>query len=195
MRTERGLMILSLVAALGLLQGCGGGTTAAPEAGPVVGATFPRNGAQKVGQNVKISITFSDDLDTGTVDNDHFLLTEDTAGRGSPVSGKVQADGDDAEFVPDHPLQPFTVYTATVRHGVRCRDGGGMDNDYSWSFTTGSDLDTTPPQVTDTAFGVQFKDGVHQPVIVAFFSEVMDPASVNARNITLTDRSGTAVPL
>lgn len=191
------MLILAAAAAwlLAALQGCGS-SAAAPAAtlsGPDVRVenTLPANNRTGVAQNTRISITFSEEMDPGSVNTTTFTLTE--AGDG-PVAGTVHTAGKMLVFEPAQPLKPFTVYSVTATTGLRCVDSGeSMQNDYSWTFVTGANMDATPPLVADDAFGVQVKDGVYLPVIVAFFSEPMDPGTVSADSVLVTDPDGNAV--
>lgn len=166
---------------------------ASKEAPVAVENTFPRDGHSGISQNTAISVTFNEEMITSTVNNRTFTLMENGV---TPVLGSITPAGTSATFKPLQPLKPFTVYTATVTTGMVCQDEeASLQNNYSWTFATGADLDDTPPQVADHAFGVQVQDGVHEPVVVAFFSEPLDPASVNAGTVLLADAHGSAVPL
>ena len=193
---------LRAAAAAGLMaaiQGCGASAAApAPaslkESVVAVESIYPRNGQSGVNQNSAISVTFNEDMVSSTVNERTFTLRENGT---TLVPGNILPAGKSATFAPVEPLKPFTLYVATVTTGMVCADEStSLQNDYSWTFTTGATLDKTPPKVSDTAFGIQvIQDGTHQAVIVAFFSEVMDPATLNSDAVQLTDPSGAAVPV
>ena len=55
-----------------------------------------------------------------------------------------------AAFSPTTALKGSIKYTATIATGARATDGSRLTVDYIWSFTTGSDSDTTAPTVITT---------------------------------------------
>src|SRR6185369_5673074 len=82
-------------------------------------------------------------------------------------------------------LIPGTLYTATLSTGIRDLNGLALASDYSWSFTSGGSTDTSKPTVSSSS---PADDATGVPVtskISVSFSEPMDPASIDAANITL----------
>jgi hypothetical protein len=95
-------------------------------------------------------------------------------------SGKV------ATFYPDANFAPGLVYTATVTTGVKDVLGIPFASNYSWSFTTGTLVDSVAPTVgsvspLDTATGVALNSN-----ITATFSKPMDPLTLTSSTFTLT---------
>src|SRR5262249_37462886 len=75
--------------------------------------------------------------------------------------------------------------TATISTGVRDLAGNALASDLSWSFTTGTIPDTTPPTVSATvpangAAGVGISGQ-----IAGTFSEPMDASTINTATFTL----------
>ncbi len=108
---------------------------------PSVSATTPTNGASHAVPNAALSATFREPVDQSTIT---FTLS---AG-GVPVPTTMSYAGTTAIFTPADVLAYNTKYTAAVSAGVKDLAGNLMPSDYTWTFTTGSALDTTPPFVT-----------------------------------------------
>ena len=194
-------MALFLAGALALLQGCGGTSATPPPTlldAPVdyalaVQTTYPADGKVVDSSHIKVSATFNEAMDPASSNTETFTLV---ANGSDPVPGKVTASGRTVLFEPSSPLQADMTYTAVVTTGMRCRDNGHhLSNDYSWTFTTGEDLDGVPPSVTTTAFAVvDLGGGVYGGVVVAFFSEAMDPTTINTGTFRIKGPDGTPVP-
>jgi hypothetical protein len=188
------------ISLLMLLQGCGGTNAAAPTtldapAGYAVKvqSTYPANGKVVGSSHVKISVTFNETMDPSSLSPETFKLLQDGS---TPVSGKVTGSGRTVIFEPSAPLQADTVYTAIATTGMRCQEHDAyMANDYSWSFATKADMDHTPPSVSTTAFAVaDLGGGTYGGVVVAFFSEAMDPTSINTGTFRVKAPGGEPVP-
>lgn len=196
---KRHALLLALLITSSLLSACGGGSggAASPSqpgtesAQDLVSAIYPANGSNKTRANTQLSVTFSDAMDPATINESTFKVTD--AG-GAPVSGKVSYSGVTAVFKPAAALASNGLYTATLTTGVRCADGTGLADDFSWTFGTSLDADNTPPTVTDTAFAITEQNGAYGGVVVAFFSEAMDPATINPHTFLVSGPGGIAVP-
>ena len=118
--------------------------TGAESEPPLVLYTSPRAGAVDVpildtplgdGTYVPAVLAwFSEPLDPATVTPGTVRLT----GPGGDVQGTVVfvAGPNRVEFRPGEPLQPGTLYTATITTGVHDSSGNAMATDYVWSFGT-----------------------------------------------------------
>lgn len=179
-------VIFSLLA---LLSGCGGGgggsssasatnpadtsTSTPPVTSPVlptVISTAPVDGAQNIAINSSVKASFSEAMSSSTIT---FTLKQGT----TSIPGNILYSDADATvtFTPSASLAPNTTYTATV-NGANLT-GNTLASPYSWSFTTASALDTTPPTVvsttpTDGATGVPVTT-----TLSVTFSEPMLPFS------------------
>jgi hypothetical protein len=138
-------------------------------------------GATGVGLNRTVSVTFSEVMDVTTLTASTLTL-----GLGVPptlVAGMVVVNGNTALFLPAAPLSGHQTYTATATTGVKDACGNALEQDYTWSFTTGADV--SAPTVSHTvpargATGAWL--GGH---VAVTFSEAVDPLTVNAGTITL----------
>lgn len=117
-------------------------TAAAPDtAPPTVTGVSPGINATNVPLTATVTATFSEPVDTSTVDTSTFLLKDPD---GIMIPGMVTYSGLTATFTPSADLLHNTTYTAAVTTGVRDLAGNPMSADYVWSFTTAV-IDTVPP--------------------------------------------------
>lgn len=100
---------------------------------PTVYATSPVNNATNVAVSSPITATFSEAMDATTISTGTFTI--------AGVAGTVTYSGTTATFTPSAELKPLTTYTATITTGVKDVDGSAMKADYTWSFTTGGNID------------------------------------------------------
>jgi uncharacterized protein YfaS (alpha-2-macroglobulin family) len=95
--------------------------------------------------------------------------------------------GTTAIFTPLNILASSTQYMVTISAGVKDLAGNSMPNSYSWSFTTGTGIDTTPPivsAVTPAAGATGVAANVAPGVT---FSEPVDSTTIT---FTLKDSKG-----
>jgi len=156
---------------------------------PLVSATTPLNLAPAVALNSALTATFSEPMNPLTITSANFTLARGA----TPVAGAVTYAGVTATLDPTVDLLPNTVYTATITSAASDLSGLRLPANYVWTFTTGPVADTTRPRVTftlpvDDASGVSVNAS-----IVAFFSEAMDPLTINTANFTV-QQLGVAVP-
>ena len=152
---------------------------------PTVISTTPANSAASVPINQKILATFSEAMDSGTINESTFTLTAPGA---VAVAGTVTylAAGSIATFSPNTDLTPNTTYVATITTDAKDLLGIAISNNYVWTFTTLSAGDTTKPSVISTvplnsSTGVAFNTA-----ITATFSEAMDPTTITSSTFTVT---------
>ncbi|MDQ7825102.1 MAG: Ig-like domain-containing protein [Candidatus Eremiobacteraeota bacterium] len=188
-----GFIALLLMAVL--MAGCGGGSgssagyyyvgtgsNTSPDS-PTVTFTDPAQGDTGVGINRKIAATFSKEMNASTINTTTFTVT----GPGTTaVSGTVTYVGMVATFTPASSLAVNTAYTATITTGAKDTAGTALAANFTWTFTTGSSIDTTAPTVTFTA-PAQGDTGV--PInrkIAATFSKAMDPTTISSTTFSVT---------
>jgi hypothetical protein len=154
---------------------------------PTVGATIPADQATGIAVNLPVTVTFSEEMNSSTINVETFLLTD---GSGE-VNGSVTYTDQTATFVPDTTLVYETLYTARVTTGVTDLSGNAMAEEYSWSFTTGDTPDTTPPTVTSVYPTNGTQCVAIGSTLQAYFDEPMLPATINGETVTLTDMNRT----
>jgi hypothetical protein len=113
---------------------------------PQVVSTTPERGANNVPTGVAIGATFSEALESETVNASTVLLT-DEANNQVPVTISYAPISFTIALAPQAPLQPGQKYTVTLRGDAdpRIRDWARtpLAADYTWSFTTAA-----PPLAT-----------------------------------------------
>lgn len=103
---------------------------------PVVVLTDPLDLATNVSLNKTITADFSEILDNQTMNESSFTLMQGTVN----IEGFVSYSGVTASFNPNVDLLEGTEYTATLSTDVQDLAGNAMENEYSWTFTTGSTI-------------------------------------------------------
>lgn len=151
---------------------------------PTVISTDPEDDASGVALNKKISATFSEGMDSLTLNNSTFLIYQN----GTAISGGVTYSKNTALFSPAANLLPNTKYTGTITTGAKDPAGNSIANNYVWTFTTGATADNIAPTVIATdpanaATGVPLNKK-----IAAVFSETMNPLTIN--NMTFLVKNG-----
>ncbi|AIE83809.1 antifreeze protein [Fimbriimonas ginsengisoli Gsoil 348] len=157
---------------------------------PTVSSTDPADAATGVAVNKQISVVFSETMAASSITTSTFKL-QSPAG---PVAGTVSLLNNVALFKPTTTLAPSTVFTATVTTGVSDLSDNHLVVQKVWTFTTGTNPDTTAPRLISTdpvasATGVSINKKVS-----ATFSENMDPSSVSPQTFFLKRPNGTFVP-
>jgi hypothetical protein len=170
-------------------------TSAAPDTTrPTVISTVPLDDALAVSVNTAISATFDSIMNAATLTPLSFTLADGII----PVLGTVTLVGNTAVFTPAAPLDPSTLYTATVTTVAADLAGNGLAADFVWQFTTGVLPDTTAPLVILTA---PLDEAIDVPILAtvnATFDSEMAPDSIDTASFTLqgpgtTEVTGTVV--
>ncbi|MBA3589996.1 N,N-dimethylformamidase beta subunit family domain-containing protein, partial [Methylibium sp.] len=163
---------------------------------PTVTATVPSSGATGVSRTNNLQVTFSEGLDSATVNTSTFEL-RDPSNTLVPMAVTYSATNRRATLNPTPTLAPLTTYTVTVKGGAtdpRVKDlaGNALVATLTWSFTT--QPDTTPPTVSAVSpvNGAVF---VSRTVnITATFSEAIDATTISTNTFELRDPANTLVP-
>ncbi|MBM2825268.1 MAG: hypothetical protein HW402_932, partial [Dehalococcoidales bacterium] len=155
---------------------------------PTVTTTTPSNNATNVPVNTVVTANFNEVMRSGSITTGRFTLYRVGVG---PVNGvvTVSADNLSATFTPSANLASNQSYTANLTTAIADLAGNPMASPYTWSFTTETVLDTTPPYVvstvpTDNATGVSVNT-----VVVATFSEVIKASTVTATSFYILSGS------
>lgn len=99
---------------------------------PMVNSIDPINNATDVASNKVVAITFSEAMDTLTINTSTFTLNQGT----TTILGTVAYSGTTARFTPSTILAEGTIYTATVTTGAKDLAGNPLAANFIWSFTT-----------------------------------------------------------
>jgi Bacterial Ig-like domain/Cellulase (glycosyl hydrolase family 5) len=163
--------------------------SAADTTPPTVTTTSPANNATGIATNAAITATFSEAMTASTVTTTTFTLKNGATG----VAGTVAYSGTTATFTPSSALANSTQYAATISTGVKDLAGNAMTNAKTWSFTTSTAVDTTPPTVTATSPTTGATGVSTNAAITATFSEALTASTVTNSTFTLMNGS-TSVP-
>ena len=170
-------------------------TTEIDATAPTVTTTSPANAAVNVSRTANVTATFSEPMDSATINGTTFEL-RDPANALVAAAITYNTTSRVATLDPASTLAYNTIYTATIKGGaadLRVKDvsGNALAADRVWSFTT--IVDTTPPTVTSTSPANGATKVSQTANITATFSEAMDAATINATTFELRDSANTLV--
>ena len=109
-----------------------------PNGNPTITKTDPSSNVTGVVRNKEITFTFSEVMDSSTINDSTFTLKQG----GINIAGTVTYSGTTAKFTPSVLLAAATTYTATITTGAKNLAGKGLSNNVVWSFTTGGSTAT-----------------------------------------------------
>jgi len=121
---------------------------------PTVTGTSPTDGAIDVGTTTVVTATFSEPMAPASITSSTFTLTDVTAGTGVSATISYNGTTNTATLTPSAALTGGHAFTSTLTGGsggVTDVAGNPLAANVSWSFTTASAPDTTPPTATLTA--------------------------------------------
>jgi methionine-rich copper-binding protein CopC len=150
---------------------------------PTITARNPAPNATNVATNTTVTVTFSEPMDSTTINSTNFKLAP-TPTPGAPVAATVtyNAATNTATLTPTSPLGSSVNYTATVTTGVKDVAGNALASQSTWTFTTIADT-TAPTVLTTNPVNGATNVAVNSTITVTF-SEDMDPTTLNG---TLTN--------
>jgi hypothetical protein len=180
-----------------LLAGCGGdrdpilgaGVASVLPPAPTVTAVAPVNNATGVPLNSAVTAAFSEPMApiTGAASFTLSCLSSCTAPMGT-VS--LDSTGRNATLTLTGNLAPTQLYTATIMGATSLASGLALANSYTWSFTTGTTVNTSRPRVVST-FPATTTPGPTPGVpansaITATFSAPMTAATISGSSFMVT---------
>ncbi|WP_341525543.1 DUF4082 domain-containing protein [Nostoc sp. UHCC 0302] len=143
---------------------------------PTVSSRTPASGATGVSTGTSVTATFSEAMDSATINTNTVELRNPSS---TLVSATVSYAANTATLTPSSALAASTTYTATVKGGgidprVKDQAGNALAANSTWSFTTGAapscpcsiwNSTTTPTVLADAdnsaiELGVKFKSDV-----------------------------------
>ncbi len=154
---------------------------------PTVLSAVPANNATGIATSIHPAITFSEAMNSTTINTTNFTLKQGS----TTIAGSVAYSGTTATFTPSSALVANTIYTGTITTGAKDAAGNALASDYTWSFTTAAAApsDVTPPTVLSVApanNATSVATSIH-PAIT--FSEAMSSTTINTTNFTLKQGS------
>jgi hypothetical protein len=175
-----------------LITGCNSSSDSSnnstKSSGPTVIATNPGGTEKAVPLSHKVIATFSEAMDSTTIDKSSFSV-KNAAGVALSGDFNVDAASHTASFTPVAPgFAVTTEYTATLTTAIKTKaDSTPLANNYEWQFTSSTAADAVAPIVDSTTPANGVTDVLLNRVVTANFSEALDPATVNASTFTLVD--------
>lgn len=152
-------------------------------------STNPADAATAVATNQKITATFSESMNSATLDGVSFTVN---GADEAAIIGIVTLDTASNTAIFSHNgLSISKVYTATLTTAAESTTGKTMAGDYVWSFTSGTAIDDVAPTVSSTNPAASATDFYLNRNITASFDESIDPSTVNATSFTLTETVST----
>ena len=176
-----------------------GGSAVSPAKDFMVISTIPEDNATKVSVNASFVISFSNELKTGSVNENNFSLTTN----GSAVSVTVSISKNIVVLLPASPLSEGTIYTASVLSEVQDTSGNSLGQDSSWKFTTASSsredsadettADTTKPSFISITPADNSSSISVNTTIKVVFSEAVSAATLSSSTFKLLDNTRNTV--
>jgi hypothetical protein len=165
---------------------------------PTIASTNPASGAGVVPLNQKIAVRFNQAMNPATITAAGAFTLQITAGS-VPVTGTVTyvAAANTVLFTPTVNLAPSTQYTAGISPTVQSASGNLIAGSYLWNFTTGINVNSTPPTVVSTVPTSATTSVPTNTILTATFSKAMDPSALTAAGtftLAVAGVGGAAVP-
>lgn len=162
---------------------------------PTATSVAPPNNVIGACSNTIVTATFGEAMNPATINGTTFMVS----GPGpSAVTGIVtyNASSNTAIFTSSSTLALNTAYTGTITTGAKDSFGIGLTNNFVWTFTTGNTTcQPGPPTVISVAPPNAATGICPNTVVVATFSDAMNPSTIDATTFTLTGPSAAAVAL
>lgn len=172
--------VLSIVA---LLSGCSKDDfQETPGVCPVVTSTSPTTNATNVALSSVISATFNEQMNPASLTASSFTILSGS----TSLSGVITYSANTVTFTPSGNLQANTTYLCKITTVAKDLRGNALQEDYSWTFSTGMNLQptiiSTDPLSAET--GV-----VLNKIITATFNMPMNGSTLNATSFILQQGS------
>ena len=176
-----------------------GGSAVSPAKDFMVISTIPEDNATKVSVNASFVISFSNELKTGSVNENNFSLTTN----GSAVSVTVYLSKNIVVLLPASSLSEGTIYTASVLSEVQDTSGNSLGQDSSWKFTTvfsssedsadETTADTTKPSFISITPADNSSSISVNTTISVVFSEAVSAVTLSSSTFKLLDNMSNSV--
>jgi Ice-binding-like/Bacterial Ig-like domain/IPT/TIG domain len=160
---------------------------------PTVSAVYPAANNAGVLLNQKITVTFSEAMDSSTLTAATFTVKQGVA----VVAGSVSYAGTTATFTPASPLIANSPYNLSITAGAKDLAGNGVTSGglspNPWTFTTISASDNAATTVSLTSPAQGITAAAVDATVNAVFSQGMDPATITTATFTVTGPGTTPV--
>ncbi|RHX86232.1 Ig-like domain-containing protein [Leptospira stimsonii] len=140
----------------------------------------PGSGVTNVPLNTSIQVTFSQNVDSSSINPQSIRLSQGN----NSIPGTLSSSEASLVFTPSSPLASAMVYTVTVSKNIQSSGGVSLSDDSIWSFTTMSSSDSVAPSLSlSTPFTGAFAPS--STAIQVAFTETMNCTSINGTTFTL----------
>ena len=181
---QKNLVVIIAIALITLLIGCSKDDfQESVGLCPSVVATSPANGATNVPLNDIITVTFNQQINPATINSSSFKINGTI-----PLAGTITYSGVTATFVPTTALPINTTFVGTISTAVKDLSGNALQQDYIWTFSTGS---TIRPMVAVTSPTTNETNVALNKIVEATFNMPMNSATITTSSFTL--KQGTSV--
>jgi|GEM_PF-508524 len=152
---------------------------------PTIISVNPASGATNVAINTAIAVTFSEAMDSSTLNASNIFVSKS----GSNIAGNISVTIDKTAviFTPASELTVASLYDVTVTTGVKDATGNPIAALNSWAFTTASAPDTLAPTVASVVPASAAVNVSLTTSITVVFSEPMDPTTINTGYFSLIE--------
>lgn len=145
---------------------------------PTVISTDPFDNETNVILTKRITANFIVPMIPNTLTNSSFIIKQGL----TTIAGVVSYSGTTVTFVPNSSLDANTTYTATITTAAKNLAGTPLEDDYIWTFSTGSIL--VPTVISTDPFNLETAVILNK-VISASFSVPMNPLTINTNSFTV----------
>ncbi len=154
---------------------------------PSVTVTVPTDGAIGIPVNSKVTATFTEAMNAGTITGTTFTVINRNTG--GAVAGVVTYNASTltATFSPSANLSPDTPYLATVTIGATDTTGHALASAKTWRFRTSAGTDVAAPTVTSRSPAASATGVSLTTPVIACFSKAMDALSISAATFILSN--------
>jgi hypothetical protein len=148
---------------------------------PVINSVFPLSNSVSVPVGSTVSITFSEPLNSTTINSSTITLKQGS----TLIAGTISINGAVVVFTPASVLSAGKLFTGNVTTGVQDSSGNGLESAFSWSFTTSSAPDTQAPTVKTVSPAANAADVAVNTALTVTFSETMNATTITGTTFTL----------
>jgi len=188
----KSIKIFSLLAMLAVVSMLSCKKSSSTSTNPRVVSTDPSNNLTGVARNKGIAFTFSEAMDSSTINSSTFTLMQGS----TAIPGTVSYSGNTATFTPSNTLAANTSYTATISTGAKDLAGKSLASNAVWSFTTGGSTTTLAVVNLGTAgnFVIVAKTAINNSNTSAVTGDLgLSPAATSyITGLSLTNATGYA---
>ena len=153
--------------------------------------TQPLDDARDIELDTPIQASFNTVIDSATVNENTFIIREDTA----VVAGTFSISDSIITFIPSQEYDRSKVITSTLSSQIADTQGNSMGQEYVWNFTTRplTEEERTPPSVTATTPQSDDTDVPLNTNILAQFSKKLNPETINSNTFYVQNDNGSII--